>query len=230
MNNIFLSKIESIIKRKKYFYLFSKYNKYTMIKFDLFKQNLNLIESHFNTNVLEGAIVECGVWRGGMIACIAEILGKEYEYHLFDSFEGLPPAEDIDGKAAINWQQNKESNIYFENCKADISYAISAMGLAGIKPIIHPGWFNETTKVSNIKTISLLRLDGDWYESTLSCLINLYPLVEENGVIIIDDYFAWDGCSKAVHNYLASIKSNSKLRTVNEFTYIIKTENGRNII
>ena len=40
-----------------------------------------------------GAIVECGTWKGGMIAGIASLLGASREYYLYDSFEGLPPAE-----------------------------------------------------------------------------------------------------------------------------------------
>lgn len=44
--------------------------------------------------------MECGVWRGGMIASISEILGNNREYYLFDSFEGLPQAKEIDGIAA----------------------------------------------------------------------------------------------------------------------------------
>ena len=50
---------------------------------------------------IPGDVVECGVWRGGMVAGIASVLsGQNRTYHLFDSFEGLPEAKDIDGNAA----------------------------------------------------------------------------------------------------------------------------------
>ena len=49
----------------------------------------------------------------------------------------------------------------------------------------------------------MLRLDGDWYDSTMQCLEALVPLVAEGGTIIIDDYYAWDGCARAVHDYLS---------------------------
>ena len=52
-------------------------------------------------------------------------------------------------------------------------------------------------------SIALLQLDGDWYESTMVCLQNLFPLVVEDGLVIIDDYGTWDGCTKAVHAYLS---------------------------
>ncbi|HEY4797855.1 MAG TPA: TylF/MycF/NovP-related O-methyltransferase, partial [Bacteroidia bacterium] len=51
--------------------------------------------------------------------------------------------------------------------------------------------------------ISILRLDGDWYDSTMDCLTNLYDEVQVGGVIIIDDYYTWDGCSRAVHDFLS---------------------------
>ena len=52
------------------------------------------------------------------------------------------------------------------------------------------------------KEISLLRLDTDWYESTKREMNNLFPLLEENGVLIIDDYGHWAGCKKAIDEYI----------------------------
>jgi O-methyltransferase len=42
--------------------------------------------------------------------------------------------------------------------------------------------------------------------------------------VIIDDYFDWDGCSRAVHDYLSNQGSAERLRTsrANEFAYIVK--------
>jgi O-methyltransferase len=73
--------------------------------------------------------------------------------------------------------------------------------------------------------IALLRLDGDWYESTMDCLKYLFPKVVQKGIIIIDDYFTWEGCSKAVHDYLSSIKSTSRIYTSpGGVCYIIKQD------
>ena len=52
--------------------------------------------------------------------------------------------------------------------------------------------------------IALLRLDTDWYESTRHELLHLYPLLERNGVLIIDDYGHWQGARKAVDEYFAA--------------------------
>lgn len=164
----------------------------------MFYANLELAERY---NDVEGDIVECGVWRGGMIAAISE-MNKRKQIHLFDSFEGLPEAKDIDGKGAIAWQQNKTSKWYYNNCSAPEDYAIQAMYKSGSREFyIHKGWFSETVPYYKRK-ISILRLDCDWYESVMCCMKYLFPLVTYGGVVIIDDYYVWDGCAKAIHEYL----------------------------
>jgi O-methyltransferase len=196
------------IFKQKYFsikfsHLYDKYKSYTMISEQIFAENLKLCQSFSHVN---GCIIECGVWRGGMIAAISEILGNDRNYYLFDSFEGLPEAKEIDGNAAIEWQNNKEGSFYYDNCKAEIDYAYKAMELSSVKNYqIIKGWFSETLPNFHLKEeIAILRLDGDWYDSTMQCLITLYPMVAKGGLIIIDDYYTWDGCSRAVHDYLSS--------------------------
>ena len=56
------------------------------------------------------------------------------------------------------------------------------------------------------KSISLLRLDTDFYESTKVELEVLFPLVVKNGLIVIDDYGHWQGQKKAVDDFF--IKNN----------------------
>ena len=70
-----------------------KFRDYTMIPQGTYCENLILMDK---VEGLPGVIVECGTWKGGMIAGIVAILGDEKEYLLFDSFEGLPPAKEID--------------------------------------------------------------------------------------------------------------------------------------
>ena len=87
------------------------------------------------------------------------------------------------------------------------------------------GWFSDTVPHHPNQPIALLRLDGDWYDSTMVCLQNLYPKVVTGGIIIIDDYYSWDGCSKAVHDYLSSIQSVSRILTgFNRIAYIVKKD------
>ena len=183
-----------------------------MIKEQTFKENLKLV-LQLPSNV-NGDIVECGVWRGGMSAGIASLLGNKHKYYLFDSFEGLPEAKNIDGQAAIAWQNNKNSDEYYDNCKAEIDFAQKAMTLSGCDFEIIKGWFSDTLQLyTSLSKIAILRLDGDWYDSTMECLVNLFPKVADGGYIIIDDYFSWDGCAKAVHDYLSQTKSSCRIHT-----------------
>lgn len=201
--------------------LHKKYSSYTMIAKDTFVENLRLCKNFSN---IHGCVVECGVWRGGMIASIAEILGNDRNYYLFDSFEGLPPAKEIDGEAALAWQRNKEGSYFFDNCKAETIYADEAMKMAGVSRYqLVKGWFSETiAKFQFDEDIALLRLDGDWYESTMQCIELLYPKVAKGGVIIIDDYYVWDGCSRAIHDYLSAHKLTCRIHQIQRNCYIIK--------
>lgn len=183
--------------------IFRRYRDYTMIREKNYVCNLALASQQ---EKVAGCVVECGVWRGGMIAGIADVLGGERDYFLFDSFQGLPPAKPIDGKQAADWQANKEGPRYFDNCTASVNTAEQAMKLSSAQRVhIVPGWFEETLpRFQPPQPIALLRLDGDWYDSTMTCLTHLHKQMAKDGIIVLDDYYAWDGCSRAVHDFLSS--------------------------
>ena len=65
------------------------------------------------------------------------------------------------------------------------------------------GWFKDTLPNAPVRTISVLRLDGDYYESTRDALSNLYDKVSPGGYLIIDDYGenSWTYCRKAVDEF-----------------------------
>jgi O-methyltransferase len=190
------------VKLPKYLRIYKQFRDFTMIPPSAYVINLEVAES---VNHLPGCIVECGVWRGGMVAGMAKLLGPQRAYVLCDSFEGLPDALPIDGPAALEWQRNTTSPGYHDNCSADESYARAAMTKAGVpNAIILKGWFENTLpEFAPPGPIAILRLDGDWYESTTTCLENLFCHVIPGGVILIDDYYTWDGCARAVHDYLS---------------------------
>ena len=50
--------------------------------------------------------------------------------------------------------------------------------------------------------IALLRLDTDWYASTLHEMRELWPLLGSGGVLIVDDYGHFAGARQAVDEYL----------------------------
>jgi hypothetical protein len=179
-----------------------KYRQHTMIAPRKYRENLRLAALVAD---LPGCVIECGVWRGGMIAGIAEVLGPRRRYYLFDSFEGLPPAQPLDGAKATQWQANTTGRSYYDNCRAEMAFSEKAMRMAGAPQVqFVKGWFNDTLPGrAPDEPIALLRLDGDWYDSTMVCLEALYERVVPGGLIILDDYFHWEGCARAVHDFLS---------------------------
>src|SRR5262245_55056045 len=85
---------------RRYRQIAAKFKPFSMVGEAQYVDNLRLASQ---VRRISGDIVECGVWRGGMSAGIAEILGDDRTYWLFDSFEGLPPTQEIDGPAAARW-------------------------------------------------------------------------------------------------------------------------------
>jgi hypothetical protein len=175
---------------------------------------------------VQGAIVECGTWKGGMIAGIACCLGNKRNYLLFDSFEGLPVAGELDGNAAIEWQKNTTDDLFHDNCSASMEEAARAMALANIQaPRLIKGWFKDTLPNFSIpEGIAILRMDGDCYESTIEILDNFFPQVLPGGLIIIDDYYTWDGYTRAVHDYLSKHKRPERIRSYEGICYLEKVD------
>jgi hypothetical protein len=169
-------------------------------------------------DAVPGDFVECGVAAGSQIATMAyacQRLNSAKKVHLFDSFEGIPLAgihdKEQPGIGAIT------HNVHVADLNdLLISSGITAYSLENVKDnlrrwemeedrfLFHKGWFQHTLPscAHEIEKISLLRLDGDLYESTKVCLEYLYPKVSVGGYVIIDD-FALAGCKKAVSEYLA---------------------------
>ncbi len=146
--------------------------------------------------------------------------------YLYYSFEGLPEAKEIVGVDAVKWQKDTSGSSYFDNCKAEMSFADEAMQISKSNYQLIKGWFNETlVQTVPDEPIAILRLDADWYDSTLICFEYLYPKVAKGGLILIDDYNLWDGCSKAIHDYLSKIGSSSRIyNTESGITYILKKD------
>ena len=177
-------------------------------------------------NDIPGVLMECGVWRGGcsmaMLLAQQAALGRvERTVYMLDSFQGLPPVTTRDGPLARKWQDGGDPENFLDNCRAvrsDLERALADMRFVDGDYKIVEGWFNQTVfqVAGEIEphSIALLRLDGDWYDSTRCCLDSLMPLVSEGGVVVIDDYYAWDGCARAVHDYLSGADAAYRIRSL----------------
>lgn len=201
-----------------------KYHRYTMFYIVSYVKNLQLAKKFEH---IEGAVVECGTWRGGMIAGFADLLGNNKRYYLFDSFEGLPDVTEKDGKEALEYQNKTklDPKFGFNNCTAEIGIAEEAMKKSNCNDYhLIKGWFDVTTpQYDKSQPISILHLDGDWYNSIAICLENLYDAVTPGGVIILDDYTEWEGCTRAVNDFLSKRDLPIAIRQFNNnISYFVK--------
>ncbi|MCX4375125.1 MAG: class I SAM-dependent methyltransferase [Lachnospiraceae bacterium] len=170
-------------------------------------------------NKLSGCFVEMGCALGGSAICIASEKIIQKKLRVFDVFGMIPePTEKdgadvqqryeeirgrgskgIDGDVYYGYQENLEK-IVEENFKQ----------LLGIKELsernieLIKGLFVETVNID--EDIALAHIDCDWYNSVYVCLERVVPHLVAGGVIIIDDYYVWSGCKRAVDDYMSDKK------------------------
>ena len=166
-------------------------------------------------NKIPGNLVECGVWKGGSCMLIAKTLmlfgDSSRKIYLYDTYEGMPKPtkEDViswNGRSVLEkWEEDKSGT--------KDNFGSWAVGLEEVRTNVYstaypedlfvfiPGDVAVTLKEIKPDEISLLRLDTDWYASTVEELETLYPLLVNKGILIIDDYGHFDGARKAVDEY-----------------------------
>jgi O-methyltransferase len=164
---------------------------------------------------IPGAVVECGVWRGGssMAAALA-LQGSgvlDRELYLFDTFAGMttPTQHDRshDGLAAegLLLRDAKGTGIWCEAGLGEVSGNLQATGYPTDKLRLVQGKVEDTIPATMPERIAVLRLDTDWYESTRHELVHLVPRLQPGGFLIVDDYGHWQGARKAVDEYFAGL-------------------------
>lgn len=205
--------------------IYEKYTPYTMLGHK-FPENVMLVDFFGRLN--PGDIVECGTWKGGMACAMMAALGPDRTYHFFDSFEGLPDPVQADGEYAFEYKRTTNAEVGHDNCRADYDQfceLIHSQDVPAEAINVYRGWFSDTIKqFPKDRMISVLRLDGDFYESTIQCLEGLWDQVTPGGIVILDDYDEWEGCARATHEFLAKLPKPSHLyRTpVTQVSYILK--------
>jgi len=170
---------------------------------------------HVISRGLTGAIVECGVWRGGSMCAVAQTLlslGRtDVDLYLFDTFEGMPAPTDRDvrrtGESAQSLlEQEADNGMSLLRARAGIDYVrdvLHSTGYPAERTHLIKGMVEDTIPGSAPGEIALLRLDTDWYESTKHELQHLYPRLALGGVLIIDDYGWWRGAGEATDEFFS---------------------------
>lgn len=168
---------------------------------------------YLDANSINGDLVECGVWKGGSVmlcALILQLLGDtSRRIFLYDTFSGMsePTHRDVDlaGNRAADLlaRARRSDHIWAYSSRSEVETNLATTGMANDRFVLIEGKVEDTIPATAPDRIALLRLDTDWYESTLHELTHLFPLLTENGVLIIDDYGHHKGAKEATDTYFA---------------------------
>jgi O-methyltransferase len=163
---------------------------------------------------VSGAFVECGVYRGGCAGVMASLAGPASRTWLFDSFEGLPAPSAEDQSQAL-----ASAGRFAAPEDGVRRLLLEELDLNPANISIEKGWFEQTLPEARrrIGPVAVLRLDADLYASTRCCLENLYDLVAPGGFVILDDYYAWPGCRRAVDEFLERRGERVQMRQIDPF-------------
>jgi O-methyltransferase len=167
---------------------------------------LNCIEECVATAVHDGVpgdLLEAGVWRGGaaiyMRALLFALGDETRTVWVADSFAGLPQPDSTNfaQDATMDLSEYKELAVSLEEVRSNFE----RYGMLDERVRFLKGWFKDTLAAAPIDRLAVLRLDGDYYESTIQGLEALYDKVSPYGFVIIDDYFTFEQCKQAVDDF-----------------------------
>lgn len=161
---------------------------------------------------IPGAIVECGVFKGTSLARFAmfrELYGNPFSKKIiaFDTFGDFPETDnDADkpfrkrfiaaaGNQSISVVQ-MQTVLEYKRC--DRFVELISGDICKTVP--------EYVALHSELKISLLNLDTDIYEPSVTVLEELYPKIIEGGILILDDYGTFPGETKAVDDYFIGRK------------------------
>lgn len=175
--------------------------------------NIQYCAENILKNKIAGDFIEAGVWRGGSTMFMRGIL-KTYKIKnrivwVADSFQGCPPPN------TDKYPQDRYCNLYKESVLSvtleKVKSNFELYGLLDKQVCFIVGWFKDTLPKAPLKKLSLIRLDGDLYESTMDSLVNLYPKLSIGGYIVVDDFNCYPYCRQAVLDYRKKFKISDKI-------------------
>jgi O-methyltransferase len=167
-----------------------------------------------------GDLIETGVWRGG--ACIfmkANLRAwgdTTRRVWLADSFEGLPKPDPVRYPADAGDRLHEQTGLAVG--VEQVRHNFERYGLLDDRVEFLVGWFKDTLPTAPVEQLSLMRLDGDMYESTIQAIEPLYPKLAPGGFCIIDDFGSHASqAGQAVHDYRAQHGITDEIVRIDEF-------------
>lgn len=170
---------------------------------------------------VHGNFVECGVAAGGSSALLASVIkdcrAENRRVFSFDTFEGMPDPGEFDTHQGTTAQ---DTGWGAGTCAAAEGSLLEVCQRLDVVSLVTPvkGLFADTLPhwVERIGPVAFLHVDGDWYSSTIDVLSNLFDSVVPGGVIQFDDYGYWDGCRRAVHEFMEQRKLPLNLHKIDQ--------------
>lgn len=161
-----------------------------------------------------GLIIEAGAARGGSAIAMAAAKADERPMKIYDVFGMIPPPSERDGedvhrryaKIVAGGAKGLGGEVYYgyrPDLLVEVTESFERLGVPASQRNVEliPGLFEDTIDLD--EPVAFAHLDGDWYESTMTCLERIAPLVSPGGRIVLDDYYAWSGCRRAVDEYFS---------------------------
>ena len=173
------------------------------------------------TREIPGDLIECGVWRGGTCIFMRGLLkalgDRDRTVWVADSFQGLPdPDPEVSPLDAISHEFLKVIGGFSVTLEA-VQSNFREYDLLDNQVRFLPGWFADSLGPAPIENLALIRLDADYYDSTVQALEALYGKLSSGGYIIIDDYGIYTlGAKRAVDEFRARHSIEQPLVMVNE--------------
>jgi len=163
---------------------------------------------------LPGLIVEAGTARGGSAIVLAAAKAPERPMKVYDVFGMIPPPSERDGadvhrryaEIAAGTAKGPGRETYYgyrDDLYQEVEDAFARHGVPVREHNVElvRGLFENTVRLD--EPVAFAHLDGDWYESTMTCLERIAPLLVGGGRIVLDDYYTWSGCRRAVDDYFS---------------------------
>ena len=184
-------------------------NAYTMVPLARMRNARRCVEDVLVRGV-PGDLIETGVWRGGMTIFMRAILAAhgvtDRRVWVADSFQGLPEPDSGKFPLEANAHVSKtmvEDYKHFKVGLEDVKANFATFGLLDEQVCFLPGWFRDTLPGAPIERLAVMRLDGDYYQSTMDALTALYERLSPGGYVIVDDYGEelWTYCRDAVDDF-----------------------------
>ncbi|UXP31064.1 TylF/MycF family methyltransferase [Reichenbachiella agarivorans] len=233
MKNPFVQKI------KESFQLLSNMDGWKIIKLKLTYLRIGALNNlrdaviQLDKKNIPGLFIETGCALGGSTIQIGLVKQKERKFKAYDVFGMIPPPSERDDQDIIERfdtiKEGKSKGIrgdeyygYKKDLKQVVVNNLATFGLSPDQDNIElvEGLYENTLRIN--EPVAFAHIDCDWYDSVMTCLNQIVPHLVPQGILVIDDYYDWSGCRKAIDDYFRDKKSDFTFAEKNSKLIITK--------